>query len=164
LLVKGLRGDFIHAVNVEGRDDVLSKVLILVITKDNHHVRVEVVYGGPHLTEGIPMPRLMLMGSLHLIVPLVLHSCRPVLGVLHLFGDPRALKDAFENVRVRLRLSIEHRGVVCYACTKNFTHLLPPYCGPVSYQPASAYYIARYVVPYVTESGALYPFIVRQAI
>ena len=85
--VEGLAGKLIGAVNVERRDEVLFEILVLVVTKDDHRVGFEIVNGLPNFLESGPMLLPMHHRSFQLMLPLVLHGRRPVLGVLHVFRD-----------------------------------------------------------------------------
>ena len=50
----------VHAIDVEGRDDVFFEVFVLVIAEDDYGVGGEVVYGLSDLLERLPVSLLML--------------------------------------------------------------------------------------------------------
>jgi hypothetical protein len=127
--------DRIVGQDAERRDDVLAKVLVLVVAPDHDEVRGEVVQPLSRLAEPFDQGRAMPAGRREPFVctPLALHWLRPALRTAVVLGDERILEDMLQDARHVLIASGEKRDV-CHAETENRAHGHPSPINPLEDQ------------------------------
>jgi hypothetical protein len=119
----------IQAQDAKGRDDVLAKILVLVVAPDEHEVRVERVERLADRAEVVGHPRAVaLCRRIALIVTELRHELRrPVRRILVRGRHARGRQQAMEARRQTL---VGHRQtrVVRATKTENLAHLPAPLC------------------------------------
>ena len=114
--------------DAEWRDYVLPEILILVVSKDDDEVRVEVQYLLANAPETLHQPRPVDGGGRHTLVVAILrlHRFRPVERVLQLFGQPLVAVQSDVDGKAAILVRGNQRRVVGAADADNFCHDAPP--------------------------------------
>ena len=88
--LEGLARDIVPGQYTEGRNNVLLKVLVLIIAPDQEEVRLEGVDCGPQLAKAghQPLPMRHGGGEALILAELITHGLGPTAGVLLGRGDP----------------------------------------------------------------------------
>src|SRR5262249_57118676 len=112
----------------ERRDDILDKILVLVITEHQDKVRIECLDLGSHLAEGFhqPPPVLAVCRDPLIVAILSAHSLRPVLRVLQLFRYPGITGQGAQEGPGLGLVWLDHGGPVRGPHTPYLSHCSPP--------------------------------------
>ena len=119
----GHRFNRVVGENAEGRNNVFSEVLVLIVSPDHHEVRLELIDSNSNFLKTVQQG-LTVFGCLCFSLvcsPFLLHLPWPVIRVLQIRGDNWIAKCSPENSR-HVFISARKRGIVSHAETQNFTH------------------------------------------
>src|SRR5256886_12003263 len=121
-----LRVDPVEGEDAEGRDAVLTEILVLIVTPDQHDIGVERVQCLAAFAEPGDKPLPVLGRGGDRVGPFLPHRLGPARRVLQLLGDLLALQRAVEKPG-HLPVGLDETGVMRDADTENIAHRATPW-------------------------------------
>src|SRR5947208_6451514 len=122
----GLRVDPVEGEDAEGGDAILTEILILIVTPDQHDIGVERVQCLAALAEPGDKPFPVLGSRGDRVGPFLPHRLGPARRVLQLLGNLLALQRAVEKPG-HLPVGLDETGVMRDADTENIAHRATPW-------------------------------------
>src|SRR5262249_45721082 len=126
--LEGVAGEVIVRHKAERRDDILGKILVLVVTKHQDKVGIKSLDLGPQLAEGVHQPAAVLPVRRDPLILAILFSYPfwPVVGVLECFRHPGITSQSAQEGPGLGLVWLDHSRPVCGPHTHYRSHFVPP--------------------------------------
>src|SRR5262249_10579186 len=121
----GPRVDAVDGEHAERRDPVLAEILVLVVTPDQHEIRVEGVKRLAALAEAVDETRAVLLRGGDRVGPFLAHRLRPACRVLHLLRHLLAIQSPVQEPG-HLLVRLDQPGVMRDADAEDLAHIPAP--------------------------------------